>query len=122
MKDNSVLLFVAGGAAGAIAACAALHVVQRRSWNARSHRYDESTSGQQRSVTPTVAPDSSGLNNFLDDEILAEQFTRNVQFFGQEGQLKIANAFVVVIGLGVSAYACCNLYCLLSCIQPCRMD
>ncbi len=36
-----------------------------------------------------------------DDEILAEQFTRNTQFFGRDGQRRIADAFVVVIGLGV---------------------
>ena len=36
-----------------------------------------------------------------DDEILAEQFTRNAQFFGRDGQRRVADAFVVVIGLGV---------------------
>jgi hypothetical protein len=36
-----------------------------------------------------------------DDEILAEQFTRNTQFFGKDGQRRVADAFVVVIGLGV---------------------
>ena len=35
------------------------------------------------------------------DEVLEEQFTRNVQFFGSEGQRRAARAFVVVIGLGV---------------------
>lgn len=42
------------------------------------------------------------MSDFVSDEVLSEQFTRNVQFFGQDGQLKIANAFVVVVGLGVS--------------------
>jgi hypothetical protein len=37
----------------------------------------------------------------LDDEILGEHFTRNVQFFGREGQEKIMGAFVIVVGLGV---------------------
>lgn len=36
----------------------------------------------------------------LDDEILSEQFTRNVQFFGKEGQQKVSEAYVVVVGLG----------------------
>lgn len=35
------------------------------------------------------------------DEVLEEQFTRNVQFFGSEGQRKAARALVVVVGLGV---------------------
>ena len=38
----------------------------------------------------------------LNDEVLGEHFTRNVQFFGRPGQEKIMGAFVIVIGLGVS--------------------
>jgi len=37
------------------------------------------------------------------DDIVAEQLTRNIQFFGKDGQKKINDAFVVVVGLGVSA-------------------
>ena len=44
------------------------------------------------------------MERALEDEILAEQFTRNVQFFGQEGQRAIHRAFVVVVGLGVGSY------------------
>ncbi|KAG2483870.1 hypothetical protein HYH03_017267 [Edaphochlamys debaryana] len=36
----------------------------------------------------------------MQDEVLCEQLTRNVQFFGEDGQLAIAKAFVVVVGLG----------------------
>ncbi|GIL71551.1 hypothetical protein Vretimale_2607 [Volvox reticuliferus] len=43
---------------------------------------------------------SASVENFLEDEILTEQLTRNVQFFGEDGQLEIAKAFVVVVGLG----------------------
>ena len=38
------------------------------------------------------------------DEVLEEQFTRNVQFFGSEGQRKAARALVVVVGLGVRPF------------------
>ena len=38
--------------------------------------------------------------SLLDDEILAEQFTRNIQFFGKEGQARVSGSFVVVVGLG----------------------
>lgn len=101
MKQNSLFLLCIGGAAGAAAACAVLHVVQRRQWNARSRQYDQASHAQESILKPVVAPNSgTGLHNFHEDEILAEQFTRNVQFFGQQGQIKIANAFVVVIGLG----------------------
>ena len=104
MTQNSLFLLCLGGAAGAAAACAALHLMQRRQWNARSRQYDQASHAQVSSVKPVVTPNSgTGLQNFHEDEILAEQFTRNVQFFGQQGQIKVANAFVVVIGLGV----CC---------------
>lgn len=35
------------------------------------------------------------------DDIISEQLTRNIQFFGMEGQKKITESFVVVVGLGV---------------------
>lgn len=45
--------------------------------------------------------DAPTMARFEEDEILKEQFTRNVQFFGQDGQSKVTQSFVVVIGLGV---------------------
>uniref|UniRef100_A0A453R9Q1 THIF-type NAD/FAD binding fold domain-containing protein n=2 Tax=Aegilops tauschii TaxID=37682 RepID=A0A453R9Q1_AEGTS len=41
--------------------------------------------------------DSSDL---LSDEVVAEQLTRNIQFFGVESQKKVTESFVVVVGLG----------------------
>jgi hypothetical protein len=35
-------------------------------------------------------------------QVLVEQLTRNLQFFGEESQQRIADAFVIVVGLGVS--------------------
>jgi len=40
------------------------------------------------------------MTDVLTDEVLNEHFQRNIQFFGEEGQLKVAGSFVVVIGLG----------------------
>lgn len=40
------------------------------------------------------------MSQVLDDEVLREQLTRNIQFFGERSQLDLANAFVVVVGLG----------------------
>lgn len=37
----------------------------------------------------------------VSDEVLAEQLTRNVQFFGVEAQQHVARSFVLVVGLGV---------------------
>lgn len=45
---------------------------------------------------------NSPSTHSLDDDIVAEHFTRNVQFFGREAQQKIMGSFVVVVGLGVS--------------------
>ncbi|MCD9644852.1 hypothetical protein HAX54_033365 [Datura stramonium] len=38
--------------------------------------------------------------NLLTDEVVSEQLTRNIQFFGLEAQQKVTVSYVVVIGLG----------------------
>ncbi len=48
-------------------------------------------------------PATSTSSHSLEDDIVAEHFTRNVQFFGREAQQKIMGSFVVVVGLGVSS-------------------
>jgi hypothetical protein len=48
----------------------------------------------------------ASLAEFDADDILSEQLTRNVQFFGLEAQKRIARSFVVVVGLGVRLRAC----------------
>ena len=42
------------------------------------------------------------MSDVLGDEVLKEQLTRNIQFFGEGVQLDLAKSFVVVVGLGVS--------------------
>lgn len=44
----------------------------------------------------------ASVRNFEHDDIVSEHLTRNIQFFGLEAQKHISNAFVVVVGLGVS--------------------
>ena len=44
-----------------------------------------------------------------EDEILAEHFTRNVQFFGVEAQQRVAESFVVVVGLGGVGSHCAHM-------------
>ncbi|KAJ4716969.1 tRNA threonylcarbamoyladenosine dehydratase [Melia azedarach] len=39
-------------------------------------------------------------SDLLKDEIIAEQLTRNIQFFGLESQRKVTGSYVVIIGLG----------------------
>ncbi|CAA6664767.1 unnamed protein product [Spirodela intermedia] len=40
------------------------------------------------------------VGDFLSDEIISEQLTRNIQFFGIESQRKVIKSYVVIIGLG----------------------
>ena len=49
----------------------------------------------------TASRPRQGLQDAFDDEILSEQFTRNIQFFGSQGQQQVHDSFVVVVGLGV---------------------
>lgn len=44
-----------------------------------------------------------------EDEIIAEHFTRNVQFFGVKGQQRVAKSFVVVVGLGGVGSHCAHM-------------
>lgn len=57
----------------------------------------------EMSVRSGVDVDSnSGMpdSDLLADEIVSEQLTRNIQFFGFEAQQKVTTSYVVVIGLG----------------------
>lgn len=100
MRDTSAVSFLAGGAVGAAIAIGALQYWYRREWDSTCRQYGPVCEKGQPSIPVQRA--SCGLSDFVNDEVLSEQFTRNVQFFGQGGQLKVANAFVVVVGLGVS--------------------
>jgi hypothetical protein len=107
---NTAAAFAAGAALGA----AALYLYQR---SQRNH-YPLSDTGlhHEGPVWRAHKPHhhhagQASVADFQDDDILVEQLTRNVQFFGLEAQQRIARAFVVVVGLGVSeaAWALCCL-------------
>ena len=57
--------------------------------------------GARGGAGPAAAParpeSGSGLAG---DEVLREHFTRNTQFWGEEGQARVEGAYVVVVGLG----------------------
>lgn len=69
---------------------------------AAGNGYSAAIQLQPLSTQPLPPGDGSIVEEFEKDDVLAEQLTRNVQFFGLEGQKKIAKSFVVVVGLGVS--------------------
>ena len=57
---------------------------------------------KSRETGTAASRPGKSLHEAFEDEILSEQFTRNVQFFGSKGQQQVHDAFVVVVGLGVS--------------------
>mmetsp|Transcript_38670 Transcript_38670/g.95940 ORF Transcript_38670/g.95940 Transcript_38670/m.95940 type:complete len:482 (-) Transcript_38670:9-1454(-) len=101
--------FVAGGALGTCVAAGICLYAQRSSQlqlsserqgggelkpsNAAATRVAAAAESQMPPSPSEVVPED-------DDEIVAEQFTRNVQFFGAESQARVAGAFVIVVGLG----------------------
>ena len=82
----------AGGAAAAVAAAEA----GRANGSAAAPLGGASSSG-------AGGAGAFDMSRFDEDEILEEQLTRNVQFFGLDSQRRIGGAFVVVVGLGVSS-------------------
>jgi len=105
MDTRSLLV---GAAAGVLAAGAGLAVVHtyRRHTAAAAAELDLLRElaghglGQGRSPGGGAAPLQQAAHS-LDDEVVAEQLTRNVQFFTATGQQRVMGAFVVVVGLGV---------------------
>jgi hypothetical protein len=99
--------FGAGVLAGAAAAGLAAYCYSSRSQHQTSsisiQQLPQQQQQQQQKAQASASAHHASLQEFEQDEILAEQLTRNVQFFGLEHQKQITNAFVVVIGLGVRA-------------------
>jgi len=115
--SKDAIIFCAGAALGAGAIYYITERVKRintnpyASINVTANGVDHAAEVQLQAlpfsdVKAPAAPESATTNNekmvnFENDDVLVEQLTRNVQFFGLEGQKKIANAFVVIVGLGV---------------------
>ncbi|KAJ4731213.1 tRNA threonylcarbamoyladenosine dehydratase [Rhynchospora pubera] len=106
MSDRSKqwLLIGAGAVFGSLSTLALLKL---------SHRYYAKRHG--KSLPNGALAEDDGTNgkasnedlvrNFVEtdmlaDEIVSEQLTRNIQFFGLESQRKVTQSFVVIIGLG----------------------
>ncbi|CAI9110270.1 OLC1v1010267C1 [Oldenlandia corymbosa var. corymbosa] len=49
---------------------------------------------------PENGSEGNPCSDLLADEVVSEQLTRNIQFFGLESQEKVTRSYVVVIGLG----------------------
>lgn len=102
-RESHALLFLAGAAVGVVGTAVAFRILSRQYSTlhsaANGHHHDCCTT----SVHPKPKNSSSAvgdLQNFDKDEIISEQLTRNVQFFGEHGQRAVGGSFVVVVGLG----------------------
>lgn len=102
MKESVLTAFLAGGAAGVLVTYLAIRASGKCVPTVTRSLATDATLERQHSSNQLST--SGNMDNMHEDEILTEQFTRNVQFFGKQGQLKVAKAFVVVIGLGVSSF------------------
>ena len=70
---------------------------------------EEEAYEHEHRTTSSSLSSSSSKTLYATDDIVREHFTRNVQFFGQTGQETIADAFVVVVGLGGVGSHCASM-------------
>lgn len=109
--------FIAGGAVGT---CLAAMMYARRSrlhlsGGGRTPVFGGGGGGGRGAPTPSPPAAELGrrqeapLMKVAEDEILAEHFTRNVQFFGVEAQQRVADSFVIVVGLGGVGSHCAHM-------------
>ena len=98
---SSLVVFVSGAAVGAAAVWIAWRYPLKWRRGEAIKRIGNGL-GSDGPDHPPQPRNMGSLKNLMGDEVLREQLTRNIQFFGEEDQLKLANAFVVVVGLGVS--------------------
>jgi glutamate-1-semialdehyde aminotransferase len=101
-SNNPGQVFAAGALAGAAVAAAATYYYCSSSTKTPTVRQVNQQQQQQPAILQQQTPaHHASLQEFDQDEVLAEQLTRNVQFFGLDNQKGITKSFVVVIGLGV---------------------
>lgn len=100
-RDASFLAIGAGLGIGAVYLLASRyseHVQTTYEEYLEQQKKVEDRNGHARQGDQPICLTPSSLE---DDDIINEQLTRNIQFFGMEGQKKITDSFVVVVGLGV---------------------
>ncbi|KAA8530687.1 hypothetical protein F0562_005379 [Nyssa sinensis] len=105
-RVKCLALIGAGTLLGSISTIALLKLLPRKVANQCSRKAIDS--GERFiSERATIGHNVLGQENhvmasldLLKDEIVSEQLTRNIQFFGLESQQKVTASYVVVIGLG----------------------
>ena len=105
MDSRFLVAFVAGGIAGACISCTFFHHRNVERDLAAAASVNEVGLAKTTSTSNRPMP----ISNDVHDEIVTEHFTRNIQFFGAEGQQRVASAFVVVVGLGGVGSHCAHM-------------
>jgi hypothetical protein len=104
--ENNPSLLATGAlafAAGAAAVCAWSAVTGAGSYSANSKAQATTTPSQGGGAAappPQRHRGAKSAQQRKDDVLITEQLSRNTMFYGEENQQNVANAFVIVVGLG----------------------
>lgn len=99
-RSKYLVLFGAGALMGSAATVAIFKFVHRKVGKPRTVREANELNALISYKLLEDANQCKASPNLLMDEIVSEQLTRNIQFFGLEHQAKVTSSYVVVIGLG----------------------
>ncbi|KAM7267781.1 hypothetical protein ACFE04_009947 [Oxalis oulophora] len=102
MEEKVKCIAIAGVGAllGSVSTVFILKLLSRKDNSVFGKEAIELNGGERSIIIPGVANNGLAGADLLNDDIVCEQLTRNIQFFGLESQKKVCASYVVVIGLG----------------------